>query len=79
MRKRGTYGLTRFINTCKIGSFPIDFVGNLEWGFLKLPSSREAAVAGEVQASAAAPGDPGVFGVEVDSSISYPQEKERKV
>jgi hypothetical protein len=32
-----------------------------------------------VQASAAAPGDPGVFGVEVDSSISYPQEKERKV
>ena len=47
MRKRGKYGLNNFIDTCKIGSFPTDFVGNLEWGFLKLPSSRDAAAAGE--------------------------------
>ena len=45
MRKRGKYGLTNVIDTCKIGSFLSYFVGNLEWGFLKLPSSRDAAAA----------------------------------
>ena len=53
MRKRGKYGLNNTINTCKIGSILPDFVGNLEWGFLKLPSSRDAAAGLEVQAAAA--------------------------
>jgi len=60
MRKRGKYGLNNITHTCKIGSFPTDFVGDLEWGFLKLPSSRDAAVAGESPGSCCnAPGAPG--------------------
>ena len=53
MRKRGKYGLNNVIDTCKTGSFLPYFVGNLEWGFLKLPSSRDAAAGVEVQAAAA--------------------------
>ncbi len=61
MRKRGKYGLTNVIDTCKIGSFPTDFVGNLEWGFLKLPSSRDAAAAWTMcYVAAAGPGAPGI-------------------
>ena len=47
MRKRGKYGLNNVIDSCKTGSFLPYFVGNLEWGILKLPSSRDAAAAGE--------------------------------
>ena len=53
MRKRGKYGLNNVIDTCKTGSFLPYFVGNLEWGFLKLQSSRDAAAGLEVQAAAA--------------------------
>ena len=78
MRKRGKYGLTNTINTCKIGSFPTDFVGNLEWGFLKLPSSRDAAAAWTNCQLAAGPAAPAVTSMPVGSLNSYPQEKERK-
>jgi hypothetical protein len=61
MRKRGKYGLNNVIDSCKTGSFLPYFVGNLEWGILKLPSSQAPGMQllqVKVQA-AAAPGDPG--------------------
>ena len=39
MRKRGKHGLNNVIYPCKIGGFMPYFVGDLEWGNLKTPST----------------------------------------
>jgi len=77
MRKRGKYGLNNTIYTCKIGSILPDFVGNLEWGFLKLPSSRDAAAAWTNCHAAAGPAAPAVTSrVRLES---YPQDNKTGV
>ena len=39
MRKRGKHGLNNVIYPCKIGGFMPYFVGDLEWGNLRTPTT----------------------------------------